>query len=95
MPFRRYLLLVLLLAAGHARADDIQALLKPREGLPVQVHTLKRAPLSGTLVRVARDHFCVQFGDRETLRARCYPYSAIGVIAPADSKDPYYVIETR
>ena len=94
MPIRA-LLLPLLLVAGNAHADDLQSLLKLREGLPVQVQQYKRAPLGGTLVRVSRDHFCVQFGDRDNLAARCYPYTAILSIAPTDAKNQYYVIETR
>lgn len=94
-PLLPALLLPALLAASPARADDIQSLLKLREGLPIEVHQPKRGPLSGTLVRVARDHFCVQFGDRDTLQARCFPYAAITMIAPTDAKDRYYIIETR
>ena len=95
MRLRRLLLPCLLLAAGSAHADDIQTLLKLREGLSVEVQQANRAPLAGTLVRVARDHFCVQFGDRETLRARCFPYTAISMIAPTDTQDRYYIIEVR
>lgn len=99
MPIR-CLVPTLLLAATSAAAHaaviyDIPTLLKLREGLVVDVRQHEREPVRGTLVRVGSDHFCVQFGERDNLAARCYPYTAISMIAPSDPKNPYYVIETR
>lgn len=93
------LLSALLGAATAAQAQSpirsLQDMLHLREGQTVHVLEHDGQTIASTLVRVVDDHFCVQFGDRETLRARCYPYTAIRAIVPADRKDPYYVIEVR
>lgn len=88
------LLLAAVLCSAPTFASGLADLLKLREGLLVEVREPKRGPIDGTLVRVADDHFCIQFGERDTLTARCYPYSAIRVIAPSDPKNEHYVIET-
>ena len=94
MTLRSVPILALLLASAPALAGDLENLLKLRQGLPIEVREPERGPLDGILVRVAEDHFCIQFGERETLQARCYPYSAIRSIAPTDPKNDHYVIET-
>lgn len=96
----RSIVLLSLLSAAPAVATasvvyDFPTLLKLREGLPVEVRQEERPVFTGTLIRVGSDHFCIQFGERDSLAARCYPYTAISVIAPSDPKNPYYIIETR
>ena len=88
------LCLLLMLTAPPAVASEIASLLKTREGLIVQVREPKRGPLNGLLVRVTNDYFCLQFGERDSLSARCYPYTAIRAITPTGPADEYYVIET-
>lgn len=99
MSIRSLVLLSLLgampVAATAGVVYDIPTLLKLREGLQVQVRQNEREFINGTLIRVGSDHFCIQFGERDSLTARCYPYTAISVIAPSDPKNPYYIIETR
>lgn len=86
--------LMVLLFATPSLAAGLATLLKLREGLRVDVREPKRGPFSGTLIRVSDDHFCIQFGERDTLTARCYPYTAIRAITPSDPSNPYYIIET-
>lgn len=96
MKPRTPLLLAAALFSTSALGSGIADLLKLREGQMVQVREPGKDFVDGTLVRVEDDHFCVQFvyGKQPRLAARCYPHTAIRVIAPSMPEDQPYVIET-